>query len=61
MTKLINKHTNTPMWVADERTEEYLAAGHKPVAIPSVAKTPTEESEEDVKVIKTTTKKQYKK
>lgn len=29
MIKLINKHTNTPMWVADERVNEYLAAGHK--------------------------------
>lgn len=29
MIKLINKMTNTPMWVADERKDEYLAAGHK--------------------------------
>ena len=29
MIKLINKTTNTPMWVADERKDEYLAAGHK--------------------------------
>ena len=29
MIKLINKVTNTPMWVADDRVEEYKAAGHK--------------------------------
>lgn len=34
MIKLINKVTNTPMWVADDRVEEYKAAGHKPAAEP---------------------------
>lgn len=29
MIKLINKLTGTEMWVADNRLEEYLAAGHK--------------------------------
>ena len=29
MIKLINRLTGTVMWVADERKEEYLAAGHK--------------------------------
>ena len=29
MIKLINKTTNTPMWVADERVSEYLEAGHR--------------------------------
>ena len=28
MVKLINKLTHTPMWVAESRVEEYLAAGH---------------------------------
>lgn len=34
------------MWVADERKDEYLAAGHKLAATPSV-KAQVEESEED--------------
>ena len=29
MIQLINKFTGTPMWVADDREKEYLAAGHK--------------------------------
>lgn len=28
MVKLINKTTGSPMWVADEREDEYKAAGH---------------------------------
>lgn len=28
MIKLINRFTNTEMWVADERVESYLGAGH---------------------------------
>ena len=44
--KFINKATHTPMWVADERKDEYLAAGHKLAATPSV-KAQVEESEED--------------
>ena len=32
MIEFINKHTGTVMWVADNRVEEYKAAGHKPVA-----------------------------
>lgn len=30
MVKLINAFTNTEMWVADDRKDEYIAAGHKP-------------------------------
>lgn len=30
MVKLINRATHTEMWVADDRVEEYKAAGHKP-------------------------------
>ena len=30
MTRLINKVTGSEMWVADERLNEYLAAGHVP-------------------------------
>lgn len=29
MVKLINKVTGTEMWVADDRADEYLKAGHK--------------------------------
>ena len=29
MIKLINRLTGTEMWVADDRLNEYLAAGHK--------------------------------
>jgi hypothetical protein len=34
---MINRFTSTDMWVADERKEEYLAAGHK-LAASSCAK-----------------------
>lgn len=34
MIRFINKFTGTEMWVADNRKEEYLAAGHKPAADP---------------------------
>lgn len=42
MVRLINKTTNSIMWVADERKDEYLAAGHK-LAVSSSAKKPTEQ------------------
>lgn len=32
MVKLINRLTGGTMWVADDRKEEYIAAGHKPAA-----------------------------
>lgn len=43
MVKFIHKTTNTPMWVADKRKDEYLAAGHK-LAAELYAK-PAEEAE----------------
>jgi hypothetical protein len=55
MIKFINKHTNTPMWVADERKEEYLAAGHK-LAAESCAKEPAK-VEDVVKEVKKASKK----
>lgn len=68
MIKLINKTTNTPMWVADERKGEYLAAGHKLAAEPR-AKKPIEEvedveekpgdSEKEIKVTRRTSKKNW--
>ena len=36
MIKMINKLTGGEMWVAEERLEEYTAAGHKLAAVPSV-------------------------
>ena len=43
MILFINKITGTEMWVADNRKEQYLAAGHKLAADPIK---PTEEPEE---------------
>ena len=40
MVKFINAYTGTTMWVAEERVEEYKAAGHKPAAEPSKARKP---------------------
>lgn len=34
MRKMINSLTGGEMWVADNRVEEYLAAGHKLAAVP---------------------------
>lgn len=33
MIKMINRSTGTIMWVADNRAEKYLAAGHKLAAV----------------------------
>ena len=41
MVKFINKTTGTDMWVADERKDEYLEAGHKLASEP-VADKPKE-------------------
>lgn len=38
MILFINKVTGTEMWVADDRVEEYKAAGHKPAANPDAVK-----------------------
>ena len=40
MVKFINNLTGTDMWVADDRVDEYKAAGHKPA--PAKAEKPTE-------------------
>jgi len=32
MVKFINRLTGSVMWVADDRVDEYKAAGHKPAA-----------------------------
>lgn len=56
MTKLINAFTGTEMWVADERQDEYIAAGHKLAADP-VSKPAKVVDEEPKKVVKATVKK----
>lgn len=50
MVEFINGFTGTQMWVADERKEEYEAAGHKLAASPVVAKEPTVEKKPVKKV-----------
>jgi len=39
MVKFINAYTGTVMYVAEDRVEEYKAAGHKPAAVPAKKKT----------------------
>lgn len=56
MVKLINTFTGTEMWVADERQDEYIAAGHKLAADP-VSKPTEVVDEEPKKVVKKTTEK----
>lgn len=48
------------MWVADDRVEEYKAAGHRLAATPLRAAVPTEEPVEE-KVVKPTVKEVVKK
>lgn len=55
MVEFINGFTGTQMWVADERVEEYKAAGHKLAALPSTAKEPTKSPVK--KTVKKSTKK----
>mgnify|MGYP006874720202 CR=1 FL=1 len=54
MVKLINKTTGTPMWVADERKDEYIEAGHALASDTPGAKEP---EEKPVEVKKKTTAK----
>ena len=55
MTRMINGWTNTELWVADDRVEEYKAAG---CHLPPVAEKPTAEEKPkvDVKEAKETKK-----
>lgn len=48
MIKFVNKFTHTIMWVADERKDEYLGAGHKLAPLPCAkpAKVAVEEPKE---------------
>lgn len=56
MVKFINRDTHTVMWVAEDRVEEYKAAGHKLAASPSAPKSEPK-AEAAVKVAKKTTRK----
>lgn len=44
MVRMINRVFGTDMWVAEDRVEEYKAAGHKPAAeaVPTEPKEPEE-------------------
>lgn len=46
MIKLIHRTSGTPMWVADDRIDEYLEAGHK-LASEICEKEPEEEPEKE--------------
>lgn len=55
MVKVVNRFTKTEMWVADERLNEYLEAGHKLAsesAKPIVEEEPTEEPKEEAPKVK---------
>lgn len=51
MVEFVNKATNTRMWVAENRVEEYKAAGHIPAADISKA-VPHEEVEKPKRIKK---------
>ena len=62
MVKFINRLTNTPMMVADDRVEEYKAAGHilaadAPAVEPSEDEEPKAKKPKKPATKKTTTKK----
>lgn len=40
MVKMINKHFGTEMFVAENRVEEYLSAGHKLADVPVMEEKP---------------------
>lgn len=44
MVKMTNKLTGSTMWVADNRVEEYKAAGHKLAAAPAPKEPEKEET-----------------
>lgn len=54
MVRMINALTGTDMWVAENRVDEYKAAGHKLAAEPEIH---TEAPKVEVKKKATTTKK----
>lgn len=57
MVEFINAYTGTLMRVADNRKDEYMAAGHKLAAAPLPENKPEEVEVKPVKTVKKTTKK----
>lgn len=57
MVEFINNHFGTRMWVAEDRIDEYKAAGHRLAASPVPTKTEPEEVKEAKEVKKTSKKK----
>ena len=49
MVEMINAFKGVVMMVADDRVEEYKAAGHQPVALSSAAIIPADEPEKPKK------------
>ena len=49
MVEFVNSATGTKMWVAEERVEEYKAAGHKPAVNPAPTKEPEKRKKKEVK------------
>lgn len=49
MVEMVNYLTKTQMWVADDRVEEYKAAGHWLAAVPGTAPAEVEEVKEPKK------------
>lgn len=49
MVEFINRLTGGTMWVAEDRVEEYKAAGHKLAAGPKSGKTTSKKKKEAVK------------
>lgn len=41
MVRFINRLTGSEMWVAEDRADEYRAAGHAPADAPAVSKSDT--------------------
>lgn len=56
MIKFINRFTGTEMWVADDRVDEYKAAGHQPAVVVVEAEEKTTETVTEEKPKKAATK-----
>lgn len=48
MVKMINRNFGTSMWVAEDRVEEYKAAGHKPAAEAVLTEEPKKRKKKDL-------------
>lgn len=52
MVKFTNKLTGNAMWVSEERTEEYKAAGHKLAASSDIESPPAKKTKKTKKKVK---------